>query len=82
MRGAAARMGRVTTRTADLWYHYSRARAAGDRAVPDGFNWAWGQDAGPGAEVLGDVAGRCVGDLGAGAARHAAYLTVQHRPAG
>jgi hypothetical protein len=74
-------MGRVTTSTADLWHHYGRARAASDRAVPQGFYWAWGQDAGPDAEVLGDLVGRCVGDLGAGAARHAAHLAVQHQPA-
>ncbi|MET7701093.1 class I SAM-dependent methyltransferase [Streptomyces sp. NPDC005485] len=74
-------MGRVTTSTADLWHHYGRARAASDRGVPDGFYWAWGQDAGPGAEVLGNLAGRCVGDLGAGAARHAAHLALQHQPA-
>ncbi|MGW2971007.1 methyltransferase domain-containing protein [Streptomyces mirabilis] len=73
-------MGRVTTSTADLWHHYGRARADSDRAVPDGFYWAWGQDAGPGAEVLGDLVGCCVGDLGAGAARHAAHLAVHHQP--
>ncbi|MBZ9643178.1 class I SAM-dependent methyltransferase [Streptomyces sp. PSKA30] len=74
-------MGRVTTSTADLWHHYGRARAASDRAVPATFYWNWGQDAGPGAEVLSDLTGRCVGDLGAGAARHAAHLAVQHQPA-
>ncbi|WP_328349192.1 class I SAM-dependent methyltransferase [Streptomyces sp. NBC_00445] len=71
----------MTTSTADLWHHYGRTRAASDRAVPDGFYWAWGQDSGPGAEVLGNLVGRCVGDLGAGAARHAAHLAVQHQPA-
>lgn len=71
----------MTTSTADLWHHYGRARAANDRAVPDCFFWAWGQDSGPGAEVLGDLVGRCVGDLGAGAARHAAHLAVQHESA-
>jgi SAM-dependent methyltransferase len=74
-------MVRVTTRTADLWHHYGRARAASDRAVPGTFYWSWGQAAGPGPEVLGDLTGRCVGDLGAGAARHAAYLAVHHQPA-
>jgi SAM-dependent methyltransferase len=74
-------MGRVTTSTADLWHHYGRARATSDRAVPDTFYWSWGQDAGPGTEVLADLTGRCVGDLGAGAARHAAHLAIHHQPA-
>jgi SAM-dependent methyltransferase len=73
-------MGRVTTSTPDLWHHYGRARAASDRAVPGTFYWNWGQDAGPGVELLGDLTGRCVGDLGAGAARHAAHLAVHHQP--
>ncbi|MFI1508224.1 methyltransferase domain-containing protein [Streptomyces sp. NPDC020597] len=71
----------MTTSTADLWHHYGRARAISDRAVPDVFYWSWGQDAGPGPEALGDLTGRCVGDLGAGAARHAAHLAVHHQPA-
>ncbi|MFD8588707.1 class I SAM-dependent methyltransferase [Streptomyces sp. NPDC059637] len=74
-------MGRVTTRTPDLWHHYGRARDGGDRAVPPAFSWDWGQDAGPGPEVLGDLTGRRVGDLGAGTARHAAHLAAHHRPA-
>ncbi|UJV38515.1 methyltransferase domain-containing protein [Streptomyces sp. AMCC400023] len=74
-------MGRVTSSTADLWYHYGRSRASSDRTVPDTFYWNWGQDAGPGTEVLGDLTGRRVGDLGAGAARHAAHLAVHHQPA-
>ncbi|MGW2301388.1 class I SAM-dependent methyltransferase [Streptomyces sp. NPDC001809] len=69
-------MTRVTT--TDLWHHYGRARAAQDHAVPDSFHWAWDQQAGPGPEVLGDLTGRTVADLGAGAARHAAHLAVHH----
>ncbi|MBL1081761.1 class I SAM-dependent methyltransferase [Streptomyces actinomycinicus] len=65
----------------DLWYHYGRSRAATDRAVPEAFYWIWTQDSGPGAELLGELSGRCVGDLGAGAARHAAYLATRHQPA-
>ncbi|MFJ4870830.1 methyltransferase domain-containing protein [Streptomyces sp. NPDC088757] len=72
-------MGRVTT--ADLWHHYGRVRAERDHAVPDSFRWSWSQVDGPGAEVLGDLAGKTVADLGAGAARHAAHLTVHHVPA-
>ncbi len=75
------RMGRVTTHTADLWHHYGRTRHTTDPPVPDRFFWNWGQDSGPGAEALGDVTGRCVGDLGAGTARHAAHLAVHHQPA-
>ncbi|MET9774661.1 class I SAM-dependent methyltransferase [Streptomyces sp. NPDC006367] len=71
----------MTTPTADLWHHYGRTRHATDRAVPGRFSWSWGQDSGPGAEALGDLTGRRVGDLGAGAARHAAHLAVHHRPA-
>jgi SAM-dependent methyltransferase len=74
-------MVRVTTSTADLWHHYGRARSTSDRTVPDTFYWSWGQDAGPGPEVLGDLTGRWVGDLGAGAARHAAHLAIHHQPA-
>jgi SAM-dependent methyltransferase len=74
-------MGRVTTSTQDLWHHYGRARAGSDRAVPETFYWNWTQDAGPGPELLGDLTGRWVADLGAGAARHAAHLAVVHRPA-
>ncbi|MEV7416603.1 methyltransferase domain-containing protein [Streptomyces sp. NPDC089919] len=70
----------MTTTTSDLWHHYGRTRAATDRAVPDSFYWIWSQDGGPGTEVLGDLAGRRVCDLGAGAARHAAHLAVHHGP--
>ncbi|MFZ4238921.1 class I SAM-dependent methyltransferase [Streptomyces murinus] len=71
----------MTTSTADLWHHYGRARATGDRTVPGTFHWNWEQNAGPGPEVLGALSGRCVGDLGAGAARHAAHLAAHHQPA-
>ncbi|MGW4690958.1 class I SAM-dependent methyltransferase [Kitasatospora cineracea] len=74
-------MARVTTTQADLWHHYGRARADSDRSVPPAFSWVWAQDAGPGAEILGDVTGLVVADLGAGAARHAAHLATRHAPA-
>ncbi|MFF6786983.1 hypothetical protein [Streptomyces sp. NPDC012510] len=54
------------TRTVDLWHRYGRTRHTTDRAVPDRFFWDWGQDGGPGAELVGNVTSRCVGDLGAG----------------
>lgn len=64
----------------DLWHHYGRTRAERNRTVPDAFYWIWSQDRGPGPEALGDLAGRVVGDLGAGAAWHAAHLAVHHEP--
>ncbi|MBT2490674.1 class I SAM-dependent methyltransferase [Streptomyces sp. ISL-96] len=67
--------------TTDLWHQYGRVRAKHDRAVPDTFLWNWGQDGGPGPEVLGDITGKTLADLGAGAARHAAHLAVHHTPA-
>ncbi|WP_260608954.1 class I SAM-dependent methyltransferase [Streptomyces sp. WAC 01325] len=71
----------MTTTTPDLWHHYGRTRAATDRDVPDSFYWTWEQDSGPGTEVLGDVDGVRVGDLGSGSARHAAHVATRHRPA-
>ncbi|GAA3000057.1 hypothetical protein GCM10010519_35770 [Streptomyces lactacystinicus] len=65
----------------DLWHHYGRTRADADRAVPGSFRWVWAQDGGPGSEVLGDVTGLVLADLGAGAARHAAHLVAHHEPA-
>ncbi|RKN06441.1 class I SAM-dependent methyltransferase [Streptomyces radicis] len=67
--------------TPDLWHHYGRTRATTDRTVPATFRWAWSQNTGPGAETLGDLTGLRVGDLGAGAARHAAHLATHHQPA-
>ncbi|MFE2937495.1 class I SAM-dependent methyltransferase [Streptomyces sp. NPDC059255] len=74
-------MVRVTITSSDLWHHYGRARAERDRAVPEAFRWVWSQDCGPGPEVLGELSGRIVGDLGAGAGRHAAHLVARHGPA-
>jgi SAM-dependent methyltransferase len=71
----------TSTTTADLWHHYGRSRAATDRAVPDAFHWSWDQASGPGPEVLGDLTDACVADLGAGTARHAAYLATRHQVA-
>ena len=70
----------MTTTPSDLWHHYGRTRAESDRAIPDTFHWNWSQDSGPGPEVLGDLSGLVVGDLGAGAARHAAHLVSHHEP--
>ncbi|MCX4677647.1 class I SAM-dependent methyltransferase [Streptomyces sp. NBC_01433] len=70
---------RVTT--TDLWHHYGRNHAEHNRAVPDTFHWIWSQDSGPGPELLGDLTGKVVGDLGAGTARQAAHLATHHSPA-
>ncbi|WP_407703983.1 class I SAM-dependent methyltransferase [Streptomyces smaragdinus] len=70
----------MTTATPDLWHHYGRTRAANDPDVPTKFSWTWDQHTGPGAEILGDLTGAVVADLGAGAARHAAHLAVHHQP--
>ncbi|MFB7908443.1 class I SAM-dependent methyltransferase [Kitasatospora sp. NPDC056076] len=80
-------MARVKTTTParaaarDLWHHYGRSRTRADRTVPDSFSWVWAQDGGPGTEVLGDLSGLVMADLGAGAARHAAHLATHHAPA-
>ena len=71
----------MTTTSADLWHHYGRTRAERDRAVPETFRWIWSQYSGPGPDVLGDLSGQVVGDLGAGVARHAAHLAAHHEPA-
>ncbi|MFJ8143322.1 class I SAM-dependent methyltransferase [Streptomyces sp. NPDC096013] len=71
---------RVTTGSPDLWHHYGRTRAQHDHDIPDTFHWIWSQDSGPGPEILGDLSGQIVGDLGAGTARHAAHLVTHHRP--
>ncbi len=62
---------------APLRAHPRRARPEG----PDTFCWVRTQDRGPGPELPGDLSGRVEGDLGAGAAQHAAPLVVHHKAA-
>lgn len=60
---------------ADLWQHYGAPSPAGTpRSVDARMYWDWYQRTGPGAEILGDVAGRTVTELGAGAGRQAAHV--------
>ncbi|MGW3494727.1 bifunctional class I SAM-dependent methyltransferase/NUDIX hydrolase [Streptomyces sp. NPDC001020] len=46
--------------------------------VPKQLNWALWEGVGPGAEVLGDIAGRRVLDIGSGAGHHAVHLARDH----
>ena len=56
---------------ADAWQHYgnSRSRDETRRGVSEALHWDWYQRIGPGPELLGDVSGRVVADLGAGSGR-------------
>ncbi|MFI5757383.1 class I SAM-dependent methyltransferase [Streptomyces sp. NPDC051569] len=65
----------------DLWHGYGRTRAGTDRAVPDRLFWTWYQDSGPGAELLGELTGRVVADLGAGPGGQAAHIARDFCPA-
>ncbi|MFF3995085.1 class I SAM-dependent methyltransferase [Streptomyces cyaneofuscatus] len=59
----------------DRWHHYgtssTRRRAVGR------LYWDWYQRRGPGDELLGDLAGRTVAELGAGAGHQAAYVASE-----
>ncbi|MEV0748464.1 NUDIX domain-containing protein [Streptomyces sp. NPDC050273] len=62
------------------WQIYGRSQLA--RAytppVPDQLSWTSWEGVGPGAEVLGDIAGRRVLDIGSGAGHHAVHLARAH----
>jgi SAM-dependent methyltransferase len=79
-------MARVTSSTAphaaDPWDRYSRLRAESDRTlgVQGRLYWDWYQRTGPGAEILGDMTGRTIVDLGAGTGRQAACIARMHAP--
>ncbi|HCA86964.1 MAG TPA: class I SAM-dependent methyltransferase [Streptomyces sp.] len=67
----------------DLWHRYGDSRLSDDRrrGIAGRLHWDWYQRIGPGAELLGDVAGRVVVDLGAGTGRQAAHVAGQLGPA-
>ncbi|MFF3565061.1 NUDIX domain-containing protein [Streptomyces sp. NPDC002574] len=57
------------------WTVYGDHHLRRDTGVPDTDRLTWGfWPTGPGAEILGDLVGRRVLDLGSGIGRHAAYL--------
>ncbi|WP_237317713.1 class I SAM-dependent methyltransferase [Streptomyces sp. JJ36] len=67
----------------DLWHGYGAGRFSRDRrrGATGRLYWDWYQRTGPGAELLGDVTGRVVLDLGAGSGRQAAHLAERLAPA-
>lgn len=61
------------------WHMYGRQLAhAYTPPVPDQLTWTPWEGVGPGAEVLGDVTGRSVLDIGSGAGHHAVHLAQAH----
>ncbi|MDL2075810.1 bifunctional class I SAM-dependent methyltransferase/NUDIX hydrolase [Streptomyces sp. GXMU-J15] len=46
--------------------------------VPERLGWTPWEEIGPGAEVLGDITGRRVLDIGSGAGHHAVHLAQEH----
>ncbi|AXE84246.1 bifunctional class I SAM-dependent methyltransferase/NUDIX hydrolase [Streptomyces sp. Go-475] len=64
---------------AEAWNTYGAHHLRRGTVLPEaaGLDWGFG-GAGPGVEVLGELTGRRVLDLGCGPARHAAYLVRAH----
>lgn len=65
------------TQNTAAWSTYGAHQLARGIHLPELEGWAWDiPDAGPGIEVLGDVTGLRVLDLGSGLGRHAAHLAA------
>ncbi|MFD1829324.1 class I SAM-dependent methyltransferase [Streptomyces desertarenae] len=63
----------------EAWTAYGAHHLARGTDTPDVDRFTWGfWPTGPGAEVLGDVSGRRVLDLGSGTGRYAAHLAREH----
>ncbi|MET9536186.1 class I SAM-dependent methyltransferase [Streptomyces sp. NPDC006553] len=67
----------IEKHAAEIWTLYGRHQLGRTFDLPELDSWAWDiPQAGPGIDVLGDVAGLRVLDLGAGVGRHAAHLAA------
>lgn len=67
----------VNTRAWQIYGQRQLARAY-TPPVPDRLGWTPWEGTGPGAEVLGDITGRRVLDIGSGAGHHAVHLARAH----
>lgn len=67
----------IEKHSAEIWELYGHHQLGRTFYLPELDRWAWDiPQAGTGVEVLGDVAGLRVLDLGAGVGRHAAHLAA------
>ncbi|MEU9776598.1 class I SAM-dependent methyltransferase [Streptomyces sp. NPDC047968] len=67
----------IEKRIAEVWNLYGRHQLGRTFDLPELDEWAWDiPQTGPGIDVLGEVAGLRVLDLGAGVGRHAARLAA------
>ncbi|WP_405717059.1 class I SAM-dependent methyltransferase [Streptomyces sp. NBC_00046] len=70
----------TSTAAPDLWHDYGAPASQARPALPR-LHWDWYQSTGPGEELLGDIFGRDVAELGAGSSRQAAYVAQVMEPA-